>query len=122
MIEKFSPEEIEIIKKELAEMPKGTQKRILCAEMLKRWRIIFRKRPLYSGIDYFEIENSIFNIIDHTLANYEERDKYHKKSGKYRRAIYVHPKLADEYQAMANEIMALIGEYYKERMVNNEGD
>ena len=122
MIEKFSPEEIEIIKKELAEMPKGTQKRILCAEMLKRWRIIFRARPRYSGIDYFEIENSIFNIIDHTLANYEERDKYHKKSGKYRRAIYVHPKLADEYQAMANEIMALIGEYYKERMVNNEGD
>ena len=122
MIEKFTPEEIEILKKELAEMPKDYQKRTLCEESLRRYHRIFKDRPKYSGVDHYEIENAIFNIADHTFANYEERDKFHKKNGKYRRAIFVKNKFALDYQHMVSEIMDIIQKYYNERITGDESN
>lgn len=119
MIEKFSPEEIAILKKELSEMPKDIQKRSLCEKAFKARREIFKERPKYSGIDNWEVENSILNIVDHTLANYEERDKFHKKNGRYRRGIFVNRKLESDYQDMAEDIVDIIRKYYRRNMINN---
>ena len=122
MIEKFTPEEIAILKRELAEMPKDIQKRSLCDKAFKERRAIFATRPDYDGVSEYMIDDRILEIIDYTLANYENRTKYHKKTGRFRRGIFVNRNLESEYKAMAEELVGVIRKYYRKEMIHNEGE
>ena len=118
MIEKFTPEEITILKKELAEMPKDIQKRTICEDAFRERRIIFSTRPDYDGVSEYMIDDRILEIIDYTLANYEHRTKYHKKIGSFRRRIFVNRNLKNEYKAMAEDLVSVIRKYYRKEMID----
>ena len=113
MIEKFTKEEIEVLKKELAEMPKDIQKRTLCHEAFMRLHKTFKKRPNYDGVYHYEMTDAMLCVIDNSLANYELRPR---NNNKYRRAVFVNKELADEYLEMANELVDVVIKHCHERM------
>ena len=119
MIEKFSKEELELIKKELKEMPKGKHKRTLLVDEFHHLRSFWQRRHT-SGINdnWYDIEQHIITLCDLTLCNYDKREKYHKKVGMFRRCNYVQKELETDYKLMVNDIVNIIAEYYKEDMPN----
>lgn len=111
MIEKFTPEELEIIKKELNDLPKDHPKRSTCEKPFKQLRILLKNKHHYSGVDDspYQIEDDILTLADKILCNYELRPK----SGKYRRYIYIRKEIKDDYIDFINDIIDVIGKHIK---------
>ena len=113
MIEKFTKEELEQIKKELKAEPKGIQKRTLLAKEIHETVQHYKTRAEYKGIYFRELEDAIFLICDHALCNYGLNPN---RGGCYRREIYIKPELGDEYYEMAKELFEIVNKHYKEKM------
>ena len=118
MIEKFTKEELEIIKRELAELPKGEQKRPLCMKYVKNLTSLFRHRTDYPGISpERELEDAIFVLIDHTLCNYGINPN---KPNRMRREVFVLPELKEQYVEMFGKIYDLIENNFQYCMKEDE--
>ena len=117
MLEKFTPEEIDAIRKELALMDHNPSK--MLANIYYRISDI-KKRNDWKRKDTFNIEKmrtAIYYIIDETLGNIEVKEaktKYGPSAGRTisrnTNAIIVD---ADEYMEMCDEIMGIIEKHFK---------
>ena len=106
MIEKFSKEELEQIKRELG-ISDNKRKTIVCAEQNRGLKEIWgeRKRDCLKvcrGQDY------IYKIIDITLSNI-----YKTNGGNYKFEHILTPSIIPEYVEMYNEILDLIKKHNK---------
>ena len=114
MIEKFTLEELETIRRELAELPTGKAKRTLCHDAVHAVSMLFRKKhgevhftdsPKFTATG--DVVDAMFYITDHTLCNYEKK---HNKPKLYRSGL-VPPELQKDYSAMMDELADVIRKY-----------
>ena len=120
MIEKFTKEEIAIIREELKNLPKSHMKRDLCAEQFKKLRNIFSAQKEYKGIYNHEVEDAILLIADHVLCNYEVTPSTRKQKDneqKYRRAVFVNDKISDSYKAFVDELIGVMYKYIRKEAI-----
>lgn len=117
MLEKFTPEEIDAIRKELALMDHNPSKH-LANIYFRLIDIVDRKE--WKRKDKFNTEkmrSAIYFIIDETLGNIEVKEaktKYGPRAGRTvsrnTNAIIVN---TDEYMEMCDEIMEIIEKHFK---------
>lgn len=105
MIEKFTKEEIEIIKEELKNLPKDHQKRSVCHDSFMGLRKELKKQEDYTGIFNLELEDAILLIADHTLCNYEISPRDKKR---FRRNNLIPNGMEDDYLLVVNGIIKII--------------
>ena len=109
MIERFTKEELKIIKKELQELEKDRQKRELCDEAFKKLRNAYRNGELSGSPHPYEIENSILFICDCFMGNFKSVPQNGMKfKGKYCRASYVDKGIAKEYENAVYQIVEVL--------------
>lgn len=122
MIEKFTKEEIEIIREELKHLPKNHMKRTLCDKSIKRMFRLFKTQKEYGGIQHYEMVDAILLLADHTLCNYELKPQIKKKETlyPYKRATLVHHAIANEYEDFFIDIVNVIEEHFKTKIVEEE--
>lgn len=122
MIEKFTKEELEIIKRELKELPTAKSKRDTCKQDFNRLKKLWEKRPNYSGIKgtWWEMEEYIINIVDIILCNYKRRGKVHKHTGIFCRSTYVPNGMENEYIQTAKEIVDVVERHFVAKMKEEE--
>ena len=111
MIEKFTKEELNTIREELNNLPKGAQKRTVAKESFSKLHELFRKRVEYNGIYNHELGDHILAVADYTFANYEKSNMW---NGRYRRRTIVPSALTDEYGEFIGELCKLVEKHFKE--------
>lgn len=119
-IDKFTPEELKIIKQELLE-PKSTNKKPV-TKIRSRLLEIFPHKQNGSKeedllwLSRMGLQDNIYEIIDVTLKNVEYKPKRYK--GEYKLALYrasfIPLELKEEYAEMAKEILDIIDKHKKE--------
>ena len=118
MIEKFSKEELAIIREELKNLPRDHMKRDLCHDSFMRLRDAFKAQKEYDGIYGRELEDSIITLADYSLCNYEiSPNAKGKNAGKYRRSIFVRNEFADEYSECVNEIIDVLIKHLRTEII-----
>ena len=110
MIEKFTKEELEIIRQELKELPKAHQKRDLCKPSFRKLYEVYKHRNEYKKFFFRDIEEQILILADHIMCNYEPNPQ---RAGYWRRSIFVPNKYGKEYTEFVNEIVDICLKHYK---------
>ena len=118
MIERFTKEELEIIRKEIAELPKDYGKRHLCEEPLRKVYARMVQQDQFNGVYSHEITDHILAVADYTLCNYSKSPKDRRK---YQRNTFVPNELGDEYMAFVTELSNLVLEYFRKAPVREMG-
>ena len=78
MIEKFTPEELAQIRKELREKDRVTQKDHLLKDQFNRaiCALGFRRDPdLQASFSAFDVKSALTLLVDHALKNYTVNDR-----------------------------------------------
>lgn len=118
MIEKFTEEELALIKKELGINQTAGSKKSICSKQYKRIKEIF---PHIGHSIYAEkqIWEDICEICDHTLKNYAKTGKpvgWNKNEEKWKRYSSIFEK--DKYRQLMDELLDVIEKYKKESDVS----
>lgn len=116
MIEKFTPEELDIIMKELKELPHDKQKGTVCEDSNKFLRDLFSDQEEFKGIYTFEVKDFIYSLADYVFCNYVKN----KRDGFYRRNPLVPKEIADEYHDFVWRVCQLMPEFYRKSPVRKE--
>ena len=110
MIEKFTPEEIEIIKKELGVSDKTLgSKKFLLSEEHSRCIKLAGKRRRKETTAKNDIWNAILCLCDHTIMNYKQKTNYDNVF-KYERYSSIFGDKLERYKTLADKIFDLIEE------------
>lgn len=113
MIEKFTKEELEIIMKEIKELPKDNEKRKSCEAPLKRMKNAYLNNEL-SGVPHpYELANALLFLCDCFTGNFTKvkAPQSKKYKGDYIRYNYIRKDIFDDYLSMANGIVDVIEKY-----------
>ncbi|MBR6982171.1 MAG: hypothetical protein IKH75_01335 [Ruminococcus sp.] len=115
MLEKFTPEEIEIIKKELETYKPSSAKPEICKGDIRRIDEIFWKDKTYvdRGLCVAtEITKAIYCLCDHTLACYEVNKRYssrrNRDSKEWKHAQFIKPEKHELYRKVFHEITEIV--------------
>lgn len=122
MIEKFTNEELEIIKRELGIIENDkTKKDFVCRVCREELRQLWSEKTSLISVGGDKIRNSLYVIIDVTLCNFRKKtvNKTSKKNGEKFQKTYigfdgsVSNDIADEYERMFREMLEVIKKYDK---------
>lgn len=118
MIEKFTEEELALIKKELGIKQTAGSKKSICSNQYKRIKEMF---PHIGHAIYVETHmwNALCEVCDHTLQNYAKTGKsvgWDKNEEKWKRYTSVFKK--DKYRQLMDELLDVIEKYKKESDVS----
>ena len=121
MIEKFTEEELEIIKRELKELPKDKAKRDYCEKEIERLHRAYPNEKVSGARHPYELTKTIFSIIDDFMGNFSKAiDNGRKYKSTYTRAIYIPKEFADEYRQCFGEIVDVLAKHAKKFEGENE--
>ena len=116
-IDQFTPEQIELIKKELQEKQKSQKQAVLGLdeELRKMFPIDYQKaseeeKELW--LNRRSLDKLLYEIIDLTLQNNLTYQRAYRGI-KLRRGSQIDPELKEEYIEMANELMTIIDKHKK---------
>lgn len=118
MIEKFTPEELDIIMKELKELPHDKQKGTVCEDCIKFLRDLFHDQEEFKGIYISDVRDFIYSLADYVFCNYVKNSN--KRDGYYRRNPLVPNEIADEYHDFVWRVCQLMPEFYRKSPVKKE--
>lgn len=110
MIERFTPEELDQIRKELKEVDHVSQKdKLLKPEYFRLVRALGFKQyeELRSSFSLFDVKNAITMLVDHALKNYVPNPRG-KKS--WKRSASVPDKMASKYVEVYGKIVDVLEE------------
>ena len=122
MLEKFTPEEIAQLKKELKELTSGEQKLQLVEDAIEKVYELPKREgdsPYLRG--YYskprkDIRNSLLALCDMTLANYTLKMRKTKNDTHstevYSRRTGVPAEMANDYKEMCGRLVAIVAEYW----------
>ena len=112
MIEKFTPEEIEILRKELKDYNPKSYKPDVCADGIK---LIDEAFPFneYDAMNLYarkELVDALYCICDHVTANYSRntRGVHGKTQYRLKRHSYVQESKREKYKEVFDKIVAVI--------------
>lgn len=120
MIEKFTPEELSVIRAELKQLPRNHLKKYflqpveIFLDKLFNWKM-YSDRFIFPTND---ILKAMTCITDHTFGCYEQKP-YKKRICWYRNPC-VKDEFKDEYLEMCKEIAAIVAKHKKEPDFSNE--
>lgn len=121
MIEKFSKEELEIIKRELGIVGDiAKAKGFVCAKSRKELDDIWNKKYQEISKSKSDVERYIYSIIDMTLNNFEAKTMNRKyANGTFEKTYLmfngrVDNSLVEDYRKMHSDIVDVIKKYDKE--------
>lgn len=123
LIDQFTPEELEQIKRELKFYPNGNQKNYI-THLNEEIRKIFPHNPKDNKTDEeklwlarLRLDTKIYEIVDYTMRNITFKEK--KRPGKYGyerdafRNSLIPVEIADEYKEFVDELLSLIKKHKK---------
>ena len=110
MIEKFTKEELEIIRQELKELPKAHHKRDLCKPSFRKLYEVYKHRNDYNRFFFRDVEETILTLADHIMCNYELNSQ---RTGYWKRSSLVPTQYGEEYTEFVNEIVDVCLKHYK---------
>ena len=114
MIEKFTPEELIQIRRELNERDRVSQKDKLLREQYSRAinALDFRRDPeLQNSFSVFDVKNALTLLVDHALKNYtvnEKKQPNSRGSRVWKRNPLVPDEIADKYLAAYTRIVDVL--------------
>lgn len=114
MIEKFTQEELDIIREELKNLPKDYMKRSLCSESFHRMYNAFKKQDSYDGIYCHDVSDALLMVADFTFCNYEKNPK---NMDRYRRSTLVRKEYGEEYKQFIDDVVTLIEKNIREKVI-----
>lgn len=122
MIEKFSKEELEIIKRELGIVGEvAVNKGFVCSKSKKELEDIWTKKYYEISKDKSEVERYIYSIIDMALCNFKTKTMNRKlRNGGICEKTYlmfnerIKSDLVEDYEKMHSDIVDVIKKYDKE--------
>ena len=121
MIEKFSKEELETIKRELGIVGEvAVNKGFVCSKSKKELEDIWAKKYHEISKDKSEVERYIYSIIDMALCNFRTKTMNRKFVGGTYEKTYlmfnerIDSDLVEDYEKMHSDIVDVIKKYDKE--------
>lgn len=119
MIERFTPEELEIIKKELGVNRTAGSKKSICSNQFRRIKKMFPRvgHAIYADKNVWE---SVCCLCDHTLQNYDKGGKKPVsnmcKEFQWRRYSSIFQK--EEYKSLIDELLDVLEKHIKKESDN----
>ena len=115
MIEKFTAEELKIIRKEISEMDRQTTKDLLLKEQFQRaLKVLHFNEGKSNGGSFstFEVKSALTLLIDHALNNYMKNEKKHDFMGRtmWKRNPSVPSGMEEKYLAAYTRIVDALEE------------